>query len=384
MKVLVDIISIQGFINGGAEYTRKILYELISERDTKNKSYEIIGLYDSSIPFVENDYTIDFLRKKHIEIIDIRRIKSISEYIKIENIDSFFIGIGQRYSAYNLKNIVCKTILVLHDVYDYEINDNYLNFFLEFRYGSIWMKIKAIIKNVIKSKLFRKDYSNLIRFCNQKNVILITVSEHSKGSIKYYFPELLTKDIKVFYSPQKIAILDVSIKNQTLNSIINSKNKYYLIVNANRRMKNSKFVIDTFQKICSLYNDYYLVTIGSKKSYFNNHIVLPYLSSSDLEHAYKNAFSLVFPSLAEGFGYPPLEAMKYGIPVICSNVCSMPEILENSCLYFSPFYKNDLFNKVMKLENDRSYFAKIAKIRSTIVKERQDKDLISLVDLILK
>jgi glycosyltransferase involved in cell wall biosynthesis len=60
--------------------------------------------------------------------------------------------------------------------------------------------------------------------------------------------------------------------------------------------------------------------------------------NTDLELAllYNSAHVFVFPSLYEGFGLPPLEAMACGLPVACSNKTSLPEVAGDSTLIFSP------------------------------------------------
>jgi len=50
-------------------------------------------------------------------------------------------------------------------------------------------------------------------------------------------------------------------------------------------------------------------------------------ADGDLSDVYRGALALVFPSLYEGFGLPPLEAMACGVPVLTSNVCSLPEVV---------------------------------------------------------
>jgi glycosyltransferase involved in cell wall biosynthesis len=62
------------------------------------------------------------------------------------------------------------------------------------------------------------------------------------------------------------------------------------------------------------------------------------ISGSDglLSTLYKEASMLIYPSLYEGFGIPPLEAMAHGCPVICSDTSSMPEVVGNAAVYFDP------------------------------------------------
>ena len=61
-----------------------------------------------------------------------------------------------------------------------------------------------------------------------------------------------------------------------------------------------------------------------------------WLDDRDLEGLYRAAVCLVFPSLAEGFGLPVLEALGRGLPVACSNVSALPEVAGEAALYFDP------------------------------------------------
>jgi glycosyltransferase involved in cell wall biosynthesis len=79
-------------------------------------------------------------------------------------------------------------------------------------------------------------------------------------------------------------------------------------------------------------------------------IIFPgFVPDDQISSYYKNATAYVFPSLYEGFGLPPLEAMTHGTPVISSNSSCLPEILGQSVLYFDPKDKGDLQNKLEEL-----------------------------------
>jgi glycosyltransferase involved in cell wall biosynthesis len=64
--------------------------------------------------------------------------------------------------------------------------------------------------------------------------------------------------------------------------------------------------------------------------------VAGHVSEDELASLYRRAACLVFPSLYEGFGYPPLEAMACGCPVACSDVCSLPELAGDTAVLFDP------------------------------------------------
>jgi glycosyltransferase involved in cell wall biosynthesis len=63
---------------------------------------------------------------------------------------------------------------------------------------------------------------------------------------------------------------------------------------------------------------------------------LGWLGDAELEGFYESSTCLAFPSLAEGFGLPVLEAMARGLPVACSNATSLPEVAGEAALYFDP------------------------------------------------
>jgi glycosyltransferase involved in cell wall biosynthesis len=64
---------------------------------------------------------------------------------------------------------------------------------------------------------------------------------------------------------------------------------------------------------------------------------------------YENAVAFIFPSLYEGFGLPPLEAMRCGCPVICSNSASIPEICGDAALYFDPTNLSEIRSQIQHL-----------------------------------
>lgn len=71
-----------------------------------------------------------------------------------------------------------------------------------------------------------------------------------------------------------------------------------------------------------------------------------YVSEEELILLYKNSSLFVFPSFNEGFGLPVLEAMYYGIPVITSNLSSLPEVVEDAGVLVNPYNTKDIANNM--------------------------------------
>lgn len=86
---------------------------------------------------------------------------------------------------------------------------------------------------------------------------------------------------------------------------------------------------------------------------FDNQVIfLGQVSDADILLLCSKARAFVFPSLYEGFGLPPLEAMSYSCPVISSNKASLPEILADNVLYFDPESEEDMLSKIKMIVSD--------------------------------
>lgn len=86
----------------------------------------------------------------------------------------------------------------------------------------------------------------------------------------------------------------------------------------------------------------------------NSAVIFPgYVPDAQLEIFYSAARAYVFPSLYEGFGLPPLEAMANNCPVVSSNRASLPEILGEAAVYFDPESEDDMLDKIsLVLDNN--------------------------------
>jgi glycosyltransferase involved in cell wall biosynthesis len=74
----------------------------------------------------------------------------------------------------------------------------------------------------------------------------------------------------------------------------------------------------------------------------------------DLARLYQKASALVYPSLYEGFGLPPLEAMAHNCPVICSNTSSIPEVVGDAAGMFDPYDVESIKNAIERVVLDNS------------------------------
>lgn len=86
--------------------------------------------------------------------------------------------------------------------------------------------------------------------------------------------------------------------------------------------------------------------------YKNDIIFLGYINQREKEILYQASAVFVYPSYYEGFGFPPLEAMTYGLPVICSNISSLPEVVADAALTINPFEIKEISAAIDMVLND--------------------------------
>lgn len=254
---------------------------------------------------------------------------------------------------------------------------------------SVKDKVKAIVKQSPLGKLqYNKYYRKYNMLLAQPNVQIVTVSNHSKFSMRTFFPKSNIDNIRVFYSPSTTIDNYEYYKNTPTE-------KYYLIISANRWLKNAgraiqalDFLFDNNLNLCDK-----VKVLGLKKDtkvygrirHKDKFEILGYQSQEDLERLYAGAYALIYPTLNEGFGYPPLEAMKYGTPVISSPFTSIPEICGDAVLYANPYDIHEIANRILQLEDKDTYrlYSYNGKKQYYSVFERQNKDLAELCKVIL-
>jgi glycosyltransferase involved in cell wall biosynthesis len=118
---------------------------------------------------------------------------------------------------------------------------------------------------------------------------------------------------------------------------------YVLLLGSRAKHKNIQVILDQAEGLAAAGID--IVVAGGVSSIFaakspefqrSNIHQLGYVSDDDLALLYERALCLVFPSMTEGFGIPPLEAMARGCPVISSNAASLVEVGGDAVIYVDP------------------------------------------------
>lgn len=271
--------------------------------------------------------------------------------------------------------------------------DKYEKYYLD--KGSVKLSPSKQLKDFLSTLPFIRKYKynrslqQLRVMLRDNNLHFVTVSEHSKYSLLTFLPFLTAENIKVFYSPSTInPSINISDKK-------NESGKYYLIVSGNRWLKNSVRAIKALDQLFSEHPNLEgrVIITGLKKK---TDIAIPivnkdrfifkgYVNEMTLKSLYHYAYALIYPSLNEGFGYPPLEAMYEGCPVLTSAIASLPEVCGDAALYFNPYLITEIKMRILELEDEsvRQKYIERGRLRQRLIEKRQSEDLEKLCQYIL-
>ena len=209
---------------------------------------------------------------------------------------------------------------------------------------------------------FRTVYNLIIPRLARRATKVITNSNNSKNDLLQYF-DLPAERVSLVYwavddtfSLPSVAAAEAKIK----------ENDYILYVGSLEPRKNINVLIESYER---LRHDYpaiktKLVLIGGesplfatvqlKAREFRDDVVFKgFVTDSELSEYYRRARLVAYPSLYEGFGLPPLEAMASGAPVVTSSTSSIPEVVGNAAILVNPRDREQLTRALHRVLTDK-------------------------------
>jgi len=335
MRIAIDARGINWYHGTGiGTYTDNVIRNLLNIN--KENYYRLYWSDRNWEDFLKYNSNIIMTSKKHTRFFE---QNYFNEDLHKANIDIYHVpqnGIGLNLEAN------CKKIITIHDLIPYvmpeTVGTGYLLKFLK--------EVPSLIQNVDG---------------------IITVSEYSKKDILKFFP---IDPEKIFVTPLAADGIYKPLDKKQCKEFITKKynldKPFILYIGGFSPRKNVKLLINSFLETFPLLKkDYILVIAGARKDlgeYLNKKysnlsskiVFTGFIPQEELPIFYNCCEAFVYPSLYEGFGLPPLEAMSCGAPVITSKVTSIPEVVEDNGLLIDPNDPNALEEALVKLLNDET------------------------------
>jgi len=247
-------------------------------------------------------------------------------------------------------SVGAKNLLTVHD----------LSFL---KYPEFFSARKNFWHRMVKAKKLLKRFS-----------LVIAVSENTKRDIME-LGGINPDKVKVIYSGvgeeyKKLPLINYQFSVKRVRDKYNLPERFILYLGTIEPRKNVDGIIRAYNQLrvmsCEL-RDYKLIIAGARgwkseniyrewdKSAFKNDIkFLGYVEPDDKIYLYNLASVFIYPSFYEGFGFPPLEAMACGVPVVASFASSLPEVVGDAALMVDPYNINDLAGALEKVLVDEN------------------------------
>lgn len=214
----------------------------------------------------------------------------------------------------------------------------------------------------------KENYELVLRnlfYLNSRPDMVICDSQQTKKDVIKYFhvPEGKLRVVYLGVSDSFREEICSDFKNRILEKYELS-GKYLLCVASIEPRKNFLRIINAFSEFIKQeeYKGYSLVCVGGRgwknieiyslvkqKNLEGKIKFLGFIEESELAPIYNQAEIFLYPSLYEGFGLPVLEAMACAVPVVTSNVSSLPEVASDAAMLINPYSEKDIYTAVCSL-----------------------------------
>lgn len=230
--------------------------------------------------------------------------------------------------------------------------------------------IAPVILPQIHSPIMKFHFKNVLPILISNSNHIIAVSSSTKDDLLSYFKVDESKISVIYSGIDSSCFYRRDLKEEILIKY-NIRGNYILYIGTDNTRKNLKNLLFSFfeifneiphnlvlvgpinkQNIIKIINDY-LNSDNSKSAILNRIILVGFVEQEDLPYIYSSASLFILPSLYEGFGFPPLEAMACEVPVIVSNNSSFPEVVKDAGLYLeNPLDPKEISEKILCVLSD--------------------------------
>lgn len=318
---------------------KKILFDVRElERNKKTGiSRFVYTIIENSDFFDETEFILIYDQKTDLDGYNLNRFNRYSV--------SSVVFFSDQFEILNLIKKI-KPDIYFSPYYKYPIFSNVFNIITIF---DLTYLIVEAYKDSLKNSLIKK---NFLKFFSSRSNLILTSSQNTLKDLVSLFGFSESK-IKVIYLP--VSECFYPRKKEEIERVMkkyNIKKDFILYVGNNKPHKNLDLLYKSYLSLGNdVKNKYQLVMIGFSdfQNIYSEACVIEKVNDEELACFYSATSLFVFPSLYEGFGYPPLEALKCGTRVLTSNTSSMPEILGDSVFYFNPYSKNELIVSIERI-----------------------------------
>jgi glycosyltransferase involved in cell wall biosynthesis len=190
------------------------------------------------------------------------------------------------------------------------------------------------------SLLYRNWYKNVCRVIARTAEHIITDSQFSKSELGQWYGANARKVSVIYLGSEHLDHIEA---DASVLARLGVTKKYVLAVSSHNPNKNLSRIVKAVDRLRKADIDLVIAGGWDSRIYGNGgHIpsairVTGFVNDAELKALYQHASCFVFPSLYEGFGLPPMEAIANGCPVVVSRAGALPEIFDGAAVFCEPY-----------------------------------------------
>lgn len=336
MKIGINATFLNEKPTGAAIYTREVS-RILAERHKDILFFSPVA-YDD-IPLEYSCKTPDALKGSPDLSNSLYRAVYINTVLpvmcKLKNIDILYCPILEFPFIPLIPSVVH-----IHDLH-------FIHFSAQFGLAALRMKLSLkLVNNTVRRVIVSSEFV-------KRELIKTAVIEESRIDL-----------IPLAYNSAMFRPMPMEMRKKILHKY-NIKGNYILFVGSLFPYKNLKTLMAAFLKIKHQIPQF--LVVAGRREFSADPLIsderilyMDYVPAEDLPFLYSYADMFVYPSLMEGFGIPPLEAMACGTPVISSNAGSLPEVVGNAGMLFDPMDADYLSRLIEEVADNEAHRKELA------------------------
>ncbi|MDY0122978.1 glycosyltransferase family 1 protein [Sulfurimonas sp.] len=343
-KILIDAVSLLSPLTGIGRYTYEVSSRLQKLSTDKYEIFFNYGYHSKELYGLSNNQSTAEQKAKKLQLF-IKKFpffKKISRYIYTYMARFYQTTYDLYFQPSFIPNLNIKTKKLICTVHDFS-----------FKLQPQWHPKERI-------EYFNENF-DLVKKADH----IITGSNFTKQEIIDYM-QMPQDKISVIYHGVNHGLYKLYPQNelQETKAKFSLPKKFLLFVGSIEPRKNLLTLLKAYNLLANDEKGELPLILVGFKGWENQEIMqeieknrdfiryLGFVSDSELAHIYNLAAVFIYPSLYEGFGLPPLEAMACGTPVIVSDVASLPEVCGDAAFYVEPTDSIDIKNKILAIAKD--------------------------------
>lgn len=352
MRVVINTIPLLSPLTGVGSYTYNIAKRLKSLDNSYRYTY-FYGYFskDLLVYTAEKRVLRDFNKIKYyakkIPFVarSLRTLKGYLSKIPYKEFDLYFEPNFVPLDGISAKEV----ITTIHDFSFYKYPQWHPRDRIAFFKEKFWKNIYKSHTIITVSHYMKAEVLELLSFNSDK--IKVIYNGYDKDVFKIYSPSELSAFKYRFKLPKYFLLFVGALEpRKNLECLI----KAYIGLNKDIK-KDLKLILAG----ASGWRNQGIMGLINKEK--DNIYYLGYVSNQELAFLYNLATLFVYPSLYEGFGLPPLEAMACGCPAVVSNVSALPEVCGDAAYYVDPHHVESVAEGIYKLLDDEDLRKKLIK-----------------------